>query len=308
MNYKSAVYLKKGDHIRILCTARSADERQLQPAQKLLESWGLQVSFGTTIGKKEHQFGGTKEERLADFQQAIDDPEIKAIWIARGGYGTIQLIDAIDFSAFSSASSAGSAKAEPTTIIGYSDVTLLHGKLQTLGFSSVHSFMPLELKDKPDSSVESLRRTLFGESQILSIQNTFSLDSQVIDAPVVGGNLSILYSMLGNDTFPKTEGHILFIEEIDEYLYHIERMMYSLKRAGKLKGLKALLVGGMTDMNDHEIAFGKNAEEIILSLTADNDYPVIFNFPAGHIKDHRTLQLGKEMHIEITTEMINFTP
>jgi muramoyltetrapeptide carboxypeptidase len=299
LNYKSASYLKKGDHIRILCTARSADEHQLQPAQKLLKSWGLQVSFGKTIGKKEHQFGGTKEERLADFQQAIDDPEIKAIWIARGGYGTVQLIDAMDFSAF--------AKAEPTTIIGYSDVTLLHGKLQSLGFSSVHSFMPLELKDKPDAGLESLRRTLFGESQILPIKNTFSLTSQVITAPIVGGNLSILYSLLGSDSFPKTEGHILFIEEIDEYLYHIERMMYSLKRAGKLKGLKALLVGGMTDMNDHEIAFGKNAEEIILSLTAGYDYPVIFNFPAGHIKDHRTLQLGKEIHLEITPKIINFT-
>jgi muramoyltetrapeptide carboxypeptidase len=299
LNYKSASYLKKGDHIRILCTARSADEHQLQPAQKLLKSWGLQVSFGKTIGKKEHQFGGTKEERLADFQQAIDDPEIKAIWIARGGYGTVQLIDAMDFSAF--------AKAEPTTIIGYSDVTLLHGKLQSLGFSSVHSFMPLELKDKPDAGLESLRRTLFGESQILSIKNTFSLTSQVITAPIVGGNLSILYSLLGSDSFPKTEGHILFIEEIDEYLYHIERMMYSLKRAGKLEGLKALLVGGMTDMNDHEIPFGKNAEEIILSLTAGYDYPVIFNFPAGHIKDHRTLQLGKEIHLEITPKIINFT-
>lgn len=299
MNYKSASYLKKGDHIRILCTARSADEHQLQPAQKLLKSWGLQVSFGKTIGKKEHQFGGTKEERLADFQQAIDDPEIKAIWIARGGYGTVQLIDAMDFSAF--------AKAKPTTIIGYSDVTLLHGKLQSLGFSSVHSFMPLELKDKPDAGLESLRRTLFGESQILPIKNTFSLTSQVITAPIVGGNLSILYSLLGSDSFPKTEGHILFIEEIDEYLYHIERMMYSLKRAGKLEGLKALLVGGMTDMNDHEIPFGKNAEEIILSLTAGYDYPVIFNFPAGHIKDHRTLQLGKEIHLEITPKIINFT-
>jgi muramoyltetrapeptide carboxypeptidase len=307
LNYKSAAYLKKGDRIRILCTARSADERQLQPAQKLLESWGLQVSFGTTIGKKEHQFGGTKEERLADFQLAIDDPEIKAIWIARGGYGTIQLIDAIDFSAFTSASSARSEKEEPTTIIGYSDVTLLHCKLQSLGFSSVHSFMPLELKNKPETSVESLRRTLFGESQILSIQNTFSLTSQVIGAPVVGGNLSILYSMLGSDTFPETTDHILFIEEIDEYLYHIERMMYSLKRAGKLDRLKALLVGGMTDMNDHEIPFGKNAMEIISSLTAGYDYPVIFNFPAGHRIDHRAIQLGKEMHIEITTDTINFT-
>ncbi|QJP34089.1 LD-carboxypeptidase [Nonlabens sp. Ci31] len=306
MNYKSSSYLKKGDHIRILCTARSADERPLQPAQKLLESWGLQVSFGTTIGKKEHQFGGTKEERLEDFQQAIDDPEIKAIWIARGGYGSVQLIDAIDFSALLPAGAQG-VKMESKIIIGYSDVTLIHGKLQSQGFTSVHSFMPLELIHKPEISVESLRLAIFGESQIITIPNNDQLPQQVLKAPVVGGNLSIIYSMLGSDTFAETEDHILFIEEIDEYLYHIERMMYSLKRAGKLDHLKALLVGGMTDMNDHEVPFGKNAREIILSLTADYDYPVLFDFPAGHITDHRTLELGKQMTIEMTPKTIKFT-
>jgi muramoyltetrapeptide carboxypeptidase len=297
--YKPANYLKKGDRVRILCTARSASESDLALAKNLLESWGLRVSYGKTIGKKDHQFGGTKEERLADFQQAIDDSEIKAIWIARGGYGTVQLIDAIDFSAF--------AKAEPKIIIGYSDVTLIHGKLQSQGFTSVHSFMPLELAQKPKISVESLRKALFGESQTIIIENSYKVPHQVIKAPVVGGNLSILYSMLGSDTFPEMENQILFIEDIDEYLYHIERMMYSLKRAGKLTNLKALLVGGMTDMNDHDIPFGKNAVEIIRSMTQEYDYPVIFNFPAGHITDHRTLQLGGEMTIEILLKTIKFT-
>lgn len=298
MNYQSASYLKKGNHVRILCTARSAEEKDLKEAKNLLTSWGLRVSFGKTIGIKDHQFGGCKEVRLEDFQQAIDDPDVHAIWIARGGYGTVQLIDEIDFTAF--------AKAEHKAIIGYSDVTLLHGKLQSHGCSSVHSFMPLELKSKPASSIESLRKSLFGESQTITIENSSHFKSLEIYAPVVGGNLSILYSMLGSKIFPETKDHVLFIEDIDEYLYHIERMIYSLHRAGKLKGLKALLVGGMTDMNDHQIPFGKNAEEIILSLTEDYNYPVIFNFPAGHIEDNRTLIMGKEMRIEITPETIKF--
>lgn len=298
LNYLSISYLKSNDHIRILCTARSAEENDLELAKSLLESWNLRVSYGSTIGRRDHQFGGTKEERLTDFQQAIDDPDIDAIWIARGGYGTVQLIDAIDFSAF--------AKAESTIIIGYSDVTLLHGKLQSQGFSSLHSFMPLELKHKPDSSVESLRKILFGESQTIEIKNTFKIPRQFIKAPIVGGNLSILYSMLGSDTFPETKDHILFIEDIDEYLYHIERMMYSLKRAGKLNKLKALVIGGMTSMRDHEIPFGKNTVEIIKTITADYDYPILFDFPAGHIEDNRSLLLGKEMTIDIQSESIKF--
>ncbi len=298
MNYHTIPQLKEGDHIRILCTARSAEKSQLTPAKDLLESWGLRVSYGNTIGKTEHQLGGTKEERLTDLQESINNTDVDAVWIARGGYGTVQLIDAIDFSDFT--------KVKSTIIIGYSDVTLLHGKLQSQGYASLHSFMPLELSKKPVSSIESLRKALFGQSQTITIKNSFHLSSQVIKAPVTGGNLSILYSMLGSDTFPKTDGHILFIEDIDEYFYHIERMMYSLKRAGKLKNIKALLVGGMTDMNDHEIPFGKNAQEIILSLTESYEFPVIFNFPAGHIKDNRSLILGREMTISITPESINF--
>jgi len=297
--YHLTPFLKLNDHIRILCTARSAQEKDLLPAQKLLESWGLQISYGNTIGKVKNQFGGTKEERLKDFQQAIDDPTIDVIWIARGGYGTVQLIDAVDFSAF--------AKAEPKTIIGYSDVTLIHGKLQSQGFVSIHSFMPLELIKKPDTSIESLRKILFGENQTVFLKNDFKLSEQFIKAPIIGGNLSILYSMLGSDTFPETKDHILFIEDIDEYLYHIERMMYSLKRAGKLKNLKALLVGGMTDMNDHEIPFGKTAQEIIIDITSCYNYPVIFNFPAGHVKDNHSLKLGAEIQLSIKKEHISFT-
>lgn len=305
MNYFQLSFLKKGDTVKILCTARSAEKKDLAPAATLLENWGLKVIYGATIDKKEHQFGGTKEERLADFQQAIDDPQINAIWIARGGYGTIQLIDETNFSSLTSARSSSALCSK--IIIGYSDVTLVHGKLQSLGIKSMHSFMPLELAQKPEISVESLRSALFGESQTITIKNDQQLLVQSLNATVVGGNLSILYSMLGSNTFPETENHILFIEDIDEYLYHIERMMYALKRAGKLNHLKALLVGGMTGMRDHEIPFGKNAVEIIQSITKEYNFPVIFDFPAGHLNDHRTLLLGEKLHIEITDHEIKFT-
>jgi muramoyltetrapeptide carboxypeptidase len=305
MKYLPLSFLKQGDTVKILCTARSAEKIDLQPAATLLENWGLKLSYGASIGEKEYQFGGTKEERLADFQQAIDDPQINAIWIARGGYGTIQIIDEINLSVITNPKSILSAGSK--IIIGYSDISLIHGKLQSLGLKSVHSFMPLELAHKPEISVDSLRKALFGESQTISIKNNHQLPVQSLKAPVVGGNLSILYSMLGSNTFPQTENHILFIEDIDEYLYHIERMMYALKRAGKLDHLKALLVGGMTGMRDHEIPFGKNAVQIIKAITQEYDFPVIFDFPAGHLNDHRTLLLGEDLHIEVSDKDIKFT-
>ncbi|MGJ8683139.1 MAG: S66 peptidase family protein [Nonlabens sp.] len=301
-------FLAKNAHIRILCTARCAFKKDLKPAQELLESWGLRVSYGKTIDAKYHQMGGDVALRTADFQNALNDDDIDAIWIARGGYGTVQLIDGIDFSAFTSTSSAHRAKADfKKLIIGYSDVTVLHSHLQGLGISTLHTFMPLELKNKPQSSIDSFKTALLGASQTIEIQNEHQLKPQELQAPIIGGNLSILYSLLGYESFPKTDGCFLFIEDIDEYLYHIERMMYGLKRAGLLKNLKGIIVGGMSDMRDHEIPFGKNAQEIITDLTADYDYPIIFNFPAGHVKDNRSLKLGEEMQVSILKDHITFT-
>lgn len=292
--------LTKNSHIRILCTARSAQKVDLKPAQDLMESWDLRVTYGKTIGAMHHQMGGDVPLRIMDFQEALDDEDIDAIWIARGGYGTVQLLDYIDFNAFAKANLK-------KLIIGYSDVTVLHGHLNTLGISSLHTFMPLELKNKPTAAIDSFKNALLGHEQVVSIPNDGGLSIQEITAPVVGGNLSILYSLLGSSSFPKTSGCFLFIEDIDEYLYHIERMMYGLKRAGHLENLKGIIVGGMSDMRDHEIPFGKNAQEIITDMTAGYDYPLIFNFPAGHIKDHRTLKLGVEMMVTITEKAITFT-
>jgi muramoyltetrapeptide carboxypeptidase len=301
MNNHPLRFLKPGDNVRILCTARSASALNLAFAMELLEQWGFKVSLGNTIGLIQDQFGGSREERLADFHQAWNDPTVHAIWIARGGYGTTQMVDDLHLD-----DNCAFAKAEQPTkpIIGYSDVTYLHGKLQALGLPSLHAFMPLELTTRTHLCVESLRNALTGNGVDIELENRQNLQKQTAIGRLYGGNLSILYSMLGSDLFPDTAGAILFIEDIDEYLYHIERMMFSLKRAGKLSGLKALIVGGMTDMNDHEIPFGKNSEQIIKGVCADYDFPIIFNVPAGHLADNRTLILGAPATVKITKATI----
>ena len=326
--------LQKGDKVRILCTARSAQKSELKNAESYLQSIGLKVDYGNTIGKVHHQFGGTAQERLDDFVEAWNDPEVAAIWIARGGYGSIQILEGLDFKSMVGASTGfGSAQppklsqetnieglgslsistplndhgVEVKPIIGYSDVTLIHSKMQKAGLPSIHAFMPLEVETRSAFAKASLQNALFNEKITVEIKNSQNLPAQTIKGKLYGGNLSILYSMLGSEDLPDFAGGILFIEEIDEYLYHIERMMYSLKRAGKLSGLEALIIGGMTDMNDHQIPFGKSAHEIIQDITEDFDFPVISDFPAGHLENNVSLKLGMEMEILIEAKDIIFT-
>ncbi|ARN78531.1 hypothetical protein BST97_11340 [Nonlabens spongiae] len=327
--------LQKGDKVRILCIARSAQKSELKNAESYLQSIGLKVDYGNTIGKVHYQFGGTAQERMEDFIEAWNDPEVAAIWIARGGYGSIQILEGLDFVQMAEASTPLSHRTNFTRkrslsistslndhgveahrkkdkkyikpIIGYSDVTLIHSKMQKAGLPSIHAFMPLEVDTRTAFAKASFRKALFNEEIRVELRNNQNLSPQKIRGKLHGGNLSILYSMLGSEDLPDLTGGILFIEEIDEYLYHIERMMFSLKRAGKFSGLKALLVGGMTDMNDHKIPFGKNALEIIQDLTADYDYPVIFDFPAGHLENNVSLKLGMEMEILIDSNDIIFT-
>lgn len=291
--------LQKGDKVRILCTARSAQKSDLKNAEEFLESIGLEVDYGDTIGKVHHQFGGTAQERLDDFVKAWNDPEVAAIWIARGGYGSVQILEGLDFISM--------AVTSIKPVIGYSDVTLIHNKMQKAGLPSIHAFMPLEVGTRSAFAKASLEKALLNEKITIEIENSRALTPQTINGKLYGGNLSILYSMQGSEDLPDFTGGVLFIEEIDEYLYHIERMMYSLKRAGKFNGLKALLVGGMTDMNDHQIPFGKSAHEIIQDLTEDFDFPVIFNFPAGHVENNVTLKMGVEMEVFVKNEKIIFT-
>jgi len=304
VRYKPAQYLKKGACVHILCTARFAMQEQLTPAVHLLQSWGFTVKLGSTIDKINHQLGGTAQERVADFIAAYTDPTVHAIWVARGGYGTVQIIDEV--LARLETVFKHTAFKHPL-LIGYSDITVVHTAFQKHGLQTIHTLMPLEVGAKPNAVLHSLHSALSGNKLEVVFKNTQQLGKQELSAPVLGGNLSVLYSLLGSQTLPDFKDHIIFIEDIDEYLYHIERMLYALKRAGRLAGLKALLVGGMTAMRDHEIPFGKTAQEIITNLTASYDYPVIFNFPAGHVENNHSIILGKEMHINIETTTITCT-
>lgn len=297
-DYLSFTRLQPNSHIRILCTARMASVEKLAPAIKWLRAQEYQVSLGKTIGKKQHQYGGSNKERLEDFQEALADPNVNAIWIARGGYGTIKIIDDIDMSVL---------KGGNKLLLGYSDVTNLHGLWQRHGLQSVHCFMPQELHEKSKEVLHNWSRVVAGESQSLTFQNENQLAVSTITAAVVGGNLSVLLSMLGSSTFPDLAGHILFIEDLDEYLYHVDRMMTTLKRSGKLDNLKALIVGGMTDMQDHEIPFGKTAREIIEEHTANANFPIIFDFPAGHVIDNFTFVLGKITTLDIRENNITIS-
>ena len=284
-------FLQKGDTVAILATARKIDLINLQPAVKLLESWGLHVVIGKTIGKSENQLAGPDWQRATDFQEMLDNPKIKAIWAAKGGYGTVRIVDRIDFTNF---------KKKPKWIVGFSDVTVLHSHINNMGIETLHASMAVSAKTATPQAIESLRKSLFGEKIEYRIPAAPFNKKGKATGEIVGGNLSVLYSILGSKSEVDYKGKILFIEDLDEYLYHIDRMMMNLKRNGYFDGLKALVVGGMTEMNDNDIPWGKNAIEIIQDVLKDYKFPIIYNFPAGHIKDNRALILGKTVTVEAT--------
>ncbi len=289
-------YLQKGDAVAIVSTARKVSKKELIPALAILKNWKLNVVIGTSIEAEEHQFAGNDNLRASDFQEMLDNPKIKAIWCARGGYGTIRMIDLLDFSNF---------KNNPKWIIGYSDVTVLHSHLHQLGFETLHAQMPVSIETKTAACVQSLKSSLFGNNTNITIPSEVSNVTGNAKGVLVGGNLSILYSLCGSSSSISTKGKILFIEDLDEYLYHIDRMLQNLKRNGMLDQLEGLIIGGMTKMHDNDISFGQSAEEIILSICDDYNYPIVFNFPAGHIKDNRALILGRKAELIISkTETI----
>lgn len=283
--------LKAGDKVAIVCTARKFEPEQCLPAIDLMKSWGLEVVLGNTIGKDNFQLGGTDEERAEDLQQMINRNDIKAIWIARGGYGTVRIIDKIDFS---------SLQNQPKWIIGFSDITVLHSHLHGLGLGSLHAIMPFSVPNATAESKESLRKTLFGEKLSYEINSHNANISGQATGQIIGGNLSILYSLLGSASSVNTNGKILFIEDLDEYLYHVDRMMQNLKRNGYFDNLNGLIVGGMTDMHDNQIPFGYNAVQIITEIIKPYQIPVCFDFPAGHISDNRALKLGTKVALNVT--------
>jgi muramoyltetrapeptide carboxypeptidase len=296
--------LKKGYTVGIIAPARKVVKEEIEPALTMLNDWGLNVKLGTHIFGEYNQFSGTDTERASDFKQMVEDPSIKAILCARGGYGTVRLLDHINLRAL---------QREPKWIIGFSDVTVLHSILNAwFKVETIHGIMAINFPSDglPNLSTESLRRVLFGEPQVYRINyHKFNRLGQC-KGELCGGNLSILASIAGTDADISTNGKILFIEDLDEYLYHIDRMMMNLKRSGKLKDLAGLIVGGMTDMNDNTIPFGRSAYQIIHEAVAEYNYPVCFDFPAGHQKDNVALIMGRiaELNIKQNGSCLAFSP
>jgi muramoyltetrapeptide carboxypeptidase len=287
-------YLKKGDTILILAPAgRITGKEAIENGIKLAEKWGLKVVFGKHLYTINNTFAGTDEQRLSDLQNALDNPNIKAIWSARGGYGLVRIVDDLDFTEF---------KKHPKWIIGYSDVTILHNKIHNLGFQTIHGQMPatLDLSNSvQEKSIISLKKSLFGEPLKYKLLASERNRNGKGSGQLIGGNLSILYSMLGSETSLDTSGKILFIEDIGEALYHIDRMMISLKRAGYFKHCKGLIVGNFKLKKNEGNKFGKTLKDIVLEAVEGTDFPVVFDFPAGHVDDNRTLILGSEVQLKV---------
>ncbi|MDY8136995.1 LD-carboxypeptidase [Aquimarina sp. 2201CG5-10] len=287
-------FLKEGSKIAIVSTARKISLREIAETISIIKAWGLVPVIGKTIGLDHNQFAGTDEERRSDFQDKLDDPDIDAIWCARGGYGTVRIVDMLDFSGFLK---------KPKWIIGYSDVTVLHAHIHKLQIATLHAPMPIDFHKGTTASQKSFKEIIFGNKISYSFSSSEENKIGNCSGQLIGGNLSILYSLCGSLSSIDTTGKILCIEDLDEYLYHIDRMLQNLKRNGYFDKLSGLIVGGMTKMHDNNIPFGRKAEEIILDIVADYDFPVVFNFPMGHIEDNRTLMLGAEVSLTVTKKM-----
>lgn len=292
--------LRKGDQIRIIPTARAISAEELTDGMELAEQWGLKVTLGAGIGRKHFQQAGTDAERAADLQEAINDPDVRAIWCARGGYGTVRIMDGLDLSRL---------QTDPKWIVGFSDITVLHNALHNLSLTTIHAQMPFMIGNKSADCKETIRQALFGEAYSIrsehADQNERSLArAGACEGQLVGGNLSMLYSLRGTPMDLDPRGKILFLEDLDELRYHADRMVQNLKHGGWFKQLAGLVVGGLSDMRDKDPAdpFGMEVETMIAEAMGDAHYPVCFGFPAGHIHDNRALVLGQKAKLSVTHE------
>lgn len=291
---KRIPYLKKDDTIGIIAPAYGVSQEEVFPAVDFLKEHGFNVRLGRYLFSSYHQFAGTDEERRADFQNMLDDPNVNAILCARGGYGSVRIVDQLNFSAF---------EKSPKWICGYSDITVLHSHIFThFQLPTLHCTMPIniDISDEWDAiHIQSMVNALRGE-QLQYLPDPHPLNrSGSAKGKIIGGNLSILYSLLGSPSDIDTTNTILFLEDVDEYLYHIDRMMMNMKRNKKLEKLSGMIVGGMSEMHKNKIYFGKTAEEIIAGHCEEYDFPLCFNFPAGHIKRNQAIRFGQEAEMAV---------
>jgi muramoyltetrapeptide carboxypeptidase len=289
-------YLKKGSVIGITCPSGYVSAERVAYAAELLQLWGFKVIKGATIGTEHFYFSGNDEARKRDLQQMLDDPDIGAILMGRGGYGLSRIIDDLDFSSF---------ERNPKWICGFSDITVLHSHIQAKwGIPTLHSPMCIAFSPESTNSdhIKNFYAALTGESLFYHVAPSGFNRLGTAEGLLAGGNLAILAHLTGSVSDVDTAGKILFIEDIGEYLYNLDRLMLNLKRAGKLDKLKGLIIGGLTDMQDTERPFGQTAWEIIAEKVREYDYPVCFDFPCGHQDINYTLTLGMQHRLIVTEQ------
>ena len=298
-------YLKKGDTVAIVAPSGVLKNYNayILKAKELLKSWELEVVIGENVFNDNGHFAGTDNQRSADFQLALDDKSIKAIWCARGGYGAMRVIDNLNFEKY---------KENPKWIIGYSDITAIHNDLHNNKSESIHGIMCKSLEKidiDNNESISLLKKTLFGEKLSYTIEgNNYNIEGNS-NGQLIGGNLTLLHCLLGSESSIDTNGKILFIEDLGEYLYHIDRMLISLKRAGYFDNCKGLIVGDFTDLRKNTTPFGRDLKELILDIVREYDFPVSFGFPAGHGEKNYPMILGREINLEVSKQQstINFS-
>lgn len=288
--------IKTSSKIRIVSPAGKIEEKHVLPAVEWLEEQGYTVELGKHVFAEHFQFAGTDEQRLNDLQTALDDRDCNAIICSRGGYGTVRIIDKLDFTKFIK---------KPKWLVGFSDITILHSCLNNLGFATIHGTMPryfFTKKHQPSRDLKSMMKLVKGEHVRYSVKSTEFNKTGQVEAELIGGNLSIVTSLQGTNYDLDTDGKILFLEDIDEFLYHTDRMLHQLKLSGKLNNLAGLILGDFTDIKDNESPFGKTVHEIILDTVKEFEYPVCFGFPGGHDKKNLALAFGKQLKLNVSAK------
>jgi len=291
-------YLKQGDTIALLTPAGVLRNKKeiISKAITTVESWGLHVKIGVNMYNQNHHFAGTDTQRIQDFQEALDNPSIKAIWAARGGYGTVRILDELDYTKF---------KEHPKWIIGYSDITALHNQIHNLGFETIHGMMAVNFGSEPEAIKETLstfKKAVFGDVLTYEVPGSIYNKKGTAKGQLVGGNLTLLHCMLGSETSIDTTDKILFIEEVGEYVYHVDRMLQSLKRAGYFEQIKGVIVGDISRIRKNTTPFGKTIQQVVLDNLKGLNIPVSFGMPAGHKDKNVTLILGRKVTLTVNKE------